>query len=187
MIHVGAITDKHTVSFECTLPGKVERIWKYLTESEYLDTWLAQGEVEPCVGGSIKLHFDVGEAPVRSDERAIIRGFVSHYTPHQLLTYSWIDTSRDSSKARNLYFGSVVTIVSFELEERDRNVRLRLTHRRLPTELLSKVGAGWHAHLSMLLARLYKEEPESLLSSFPYLLSRYQQQAIMLRTVEHHG
>lgn len=182
MIHLGAITDRHTVSFECTLPGHAVRVWSYLTEPDYLSNWLAEGEVERRPGGCVKLHFDVGEAPVRSNDGAIIRGFVSHYEPHRLLTYSWIDTSRDTARTRSLYFGSVVTVVCFELEERDRHVRLRMTHRRLPTELLSKIGAGWHAHLGMLLARLYREEPEPLPSSFPHLLSRYEQQAVMLRT-----
>lgn len=180
MIRVGTITDRHTVSFECILPGKPDRVWRYLTESDHLSQWLAEGKVDCCAGGSVKLHFDVGEAPVRSNTGAIIRGFVNRYEPCRALSYSWIDTSRDSTKTMNLYFGSVVTVVSFELEARDRNVWLKLSHRRLPTELLSKTGAGWHAHLGVLLARLYKEEPEPLLSSFPYLLSKYRQQMLSL-------
>ncbi len=181
MIELGLITDDNTVSFDCILPGPPERVWLHLTRRELLRAWLADGEIEPRPGGSVKLRFESGEAPVRSGAGALIRGLVSHYEPCRKLAYSWIDTSRDRNTSRSLYFGSAVTVVCFDLGERDGHVTLKLTHRRLSMDILSKAGAGWHAHLGMLHARLYSEEPEPLLPRFHGLLSRYERQVSMLR------
>jgi hypothetical protein len=46
---------------------------------------------------------------------------------------------------------------------------------------LSKYAAGWHTHLSLLIARMRQEDPEPLLPAFNRLLPRYEQQAAMLR------
>lgn len=187
MIELGLITDDHTVSFDCILPGPIERTWSYLTRTASLRSWLAEGEIEPRAGGSVKLRFEVGEAPVRSGAGALIRGLVSHYEPCRKLAYSWIDTSRDHGTPRSLYFGSTVTVVCFDLAERHGHVSLKLTHRRLPTDLLSKVGAGWHARLGLLHAQLHSEEPEPLPTHFPGLLSRYERQVSMLRPMGARG
>ncbi len=47
-----------TIRFERLLPGPVERVWAYLTESKKRATWLAAGEFDLRVGGKIELHFD---------------------------------------------------------------------------------------------------------------------------------
>jgi uncharacterized protein YndB with AHSA1/START domain len=180
-IQLGLIADEHSISFDCLLPGSIEVVWEYLTQSAPLATWLAKGQVEPQVNGAVRLHFEVGEAPVRSSAGAVIRGVVSRHEPPYMLTYSWIDTSRDPQQNHSLFFGSVVTVVNFELEPQGRQVMLKLRHRRLPTELLSKYAAGWHTHLGLLIARMRREDPEPLLPAFNRLLPRYEQQAAMLR------
>jgi uncharacterized protein YndB with AHSA1/START domain len=43
---------------ERLLPGPVERVWAYLTESEKRATWLCGGEFELRVGGRVRLEFD---------------------------------------------------------------------------------------------------------------------------------
>ena len=57
-----------TVRLERLLPGPVERVWAYLTESKKRATWLAAGEFDLRVGGSIELHFDNHKLP---DDRGI--------------------------------------------------------------------------------------------------------------------
>lgn len=44
-----------TVRFERLLPGPVERVWAYLTESKKRATWLAAGEFDLRLGGKIEL------------------------------------------------------------------------------------------------------------------------------------
>ena len=40
----GEIIDRQTVRFERLLPGPIERVWAYLTESEKRRKWLASGD-----------------------------------------------------------------------------------------------------------------------------------------------
>ena len=47
-----------TMRLERLLPGPVERVWAYLTESEKRATWLCGGEFELRVGGRVQLEFD---------------------------------------------------------------------------------------------------------------------------------
>ena len=47
-----------TIRFERLLPGPLERVWAYLTESKKRATWLAGGEFDLRVGGRIELIFD---------------------------------------------------------------------------------------------------------------------------------
>ena len=47
----GVVTDAGTVRLERILPGPIERVWSYLTESEKRGQWFAAGEMELRVGG----------------------------------------------------------------------------------------------------------------------------------------
>jgi hypothetical protein len=50
--------------------------------------------------------------------------------------------------------------VSFELEEKGRDVLLTIIHRRLSGRpMLLKVAAGWHMHLDVLVARATNTKP----------------------------
>jgi len=51
----GVVTEPGTVRFERLLPGPIERVWSYLTESDKRRTWLASGEMELQVGGRVEL------------------------------------------------------------------------------------------------------------------------------------
>ena len=46
----GVLTEPATVKIERILPGPIERVWAYLTESELRRQWLAAGEMEMKVG-----------------------------------------------------------------------------------------------------------------------------------------
>ena len=48
----GVATTHDTVRLECLLPGPIERVWRYLTESEARGQWLARGEMDLRVGWS---------------------------------------------------------------------------------------------------------------------------------------
>ena len=54
----GSTTEQGTVRLERLLPGPIERVWAYLTESDKRATWFAAGVFELRVGGKADLHFD---------------------------------------------------------------------------------------------------------------------------------
>ena len=51
-------TEQATVRLERLLPGPIERVWAYLTESDKRATWFAGGTFDLRVGGRADLHFD---------------------------------------------------------------------------------------------------------------------------------
>ena len=52
------LVEPGTVRLERLLPGPVERVWAYITESDKRANWLAGGEFDLRVGGKIRLEFD---------------------------------------------------------------------------------------------------------------------------------
>ena len=60
-------TEQGTVRLERLLPGPIERVWAYLTESDKRATWFAGGPFELRVGGKADLHFD--HANISSEKR----------------------------------------------------------------------------------------------------------------------
>jgi uncharacterized protein YndB with AHSA1/START domain len=55
--HFGKITEPGCIVFTPLLPGPVERVWAYLTESEKRAKWLASGDTELKTGGKVIFHF----------------------------------------------------------------------------------------------------------------------------------
>ena len=54
MNEYGVITHPDTVRLERLLPGPIERVWDYLTDSKKRGTWLATGTMDLRVGGKSK-------------------------------------------------------------------------------------------------------------------------------------
>jgi hypothetical protein len=66
--------------------------------------------------------------------------------------------------------------VSFELTPLGDQVRLVVTHARLPDRKnLLNVSAGWHAHLAVLRARLEGTVPEGFWPNIKRLAAEYDQ------------
>lgn len=64
--------------------------------------------------------------------------------------------------------------VTFELEPKGDQVLLTLIHRRLPDRpTMLKVGAGWHMHLDILVARVMGKKPESFWDGWSRLKQDY--------------
>ena len=51
----GVVTEPATVKIQRLLPGPIERVWAYLTESELRRQWLAAGQMEMKVGAPFEL------------------------------------------------------------------------------------------------------------------------------------
>ncbi len=166
----GTLVDANTVRFERLLPGPIERVWAYLTEPQFLRTWLAESSMELRVGGAVELHFDTDEVPERAKAGAIDQGIITRYEPPHALAYTW-------QKAPD---GPVTSHVTFELETVEDKVRLVLTHSRLLPTSLASFGSGWHTHLAVLQARLQALEPPPFLSYFNTVLPRYRASTVQI-------
>lgn len=149
----GTVAEIDTVRFQRVLPGPIERVWDYLTDSEKRGTWLASGVMEPRAGGSVELHYYHADLTTPDDKppdwfKGREKGFkfggrVTRWDPPHLLSFTWGGAPDPNSE------------VTFELKPRGKEVLLTLTHRRLGdrTSVL-RHSAGWHTHLAVLVARL---------------------------------
>jgi uncharacterized protein YndB with AHSA1/START domain len=172
MIHeeYGTATGPGTVRIERYLPGPVERIWAYLTESEKRRKWLAAGEMELRVGGSVEHRFVHSELSAEKHPSAKYEGFEEGHTifgtvlrcdPPRVLSYTWGHGAEDSE-------------VTFELEPRGDEVLLIVTHRRLRSHAeMSSVAGGWHTHLGLLIDHLQGRPPRGFWSSHAAVEAEY--------------
>jgi len=139
----GTLIDAHTIRFERDLPGPIERVWAYLTESDLKATWIAPGEIPSEVGGERTTTWEGEDGEPGGGLTLRTRVF----DPPRLLEYDWIEHNAPGGAIRN-------SVVRFELEPDGERVHLTLTHRALPIDSYTTIGAGWHAHLDTLVAQI---------------------------------
>ncbi len=174
MSEYGAVIEKRTVRFERQLPGPIERVWSYLTDSEKRGTWLASGAMDLRVGGRVEHVFRNSDLTTHDDP---VPGKYAHYgaetrmegritacEPPRLLSYTWAESEAEDSE------------VTFELTPRAGGVRLVLTHRRLASrDEMIGVAGGWHTHLGILSDRLAGREPPGFWATHMRLEAEYEQ------------
>jgi uncharacterized protein YndB with AHSA1/START domain len=162
----GVFTEPTTLVIERTLPGPIERVWKYLTDSELRRKWLAAGDMEMKSGSTFKLTWRNDELTNPPGQRP--DGFGAEHSmesrllecdpPHRLV-FTWNDDGD----------------VAFDLAEQGDEVHLTVTHRRLTTPRgRFMVGAGWHMHLDVLRARLKGTEPVTFWDGWAKLRAEYE-------------
>jgi uncharacterized protein YndB with AHSA1/START domain len=172
MSEFGVVTGARTLCIRRVLPGPVERIWAYLTESEKRGRWLASGPMELRVGGRVELNFRNAELSPhveatpekykKWEEGASVHGRITRCSPPRLLSYTWSEPSGESE-------------VTFELTPQGEDVLLVLTHRRLGSRAtMVNVAGGWHTHLGILIDRLEGRDPRPFWSTFERLEAEYQ-------------
>lgn len=166
----GQRTAPGEIRLERLLPGPIERVWAYLTESEKRARWLAAGPMELRVGGKVDLFFKHAELPGSGDAAppakyaALKDGahqpcVVTRCDPPRTLAYSWGDD------------GSEVT---FELIPLGKQIRLTVVHRRLPDRgSMLSTASGWHAHIDILLAELNNTPRQSFWPNHTSLEDQY--------------
>ena len=161
----GVLIEPATLKIQRLLPGPIERVWAYLTESELRRKWLAAGEMELKVGAPFELVWRNNELtnppgqrpPGFGDERRM-RSRITELNPPRKLAFTW-EGSGD---------------VSFELEPKGNEVLLTVIHRRLPDRAtMLKVGPGWHTHLDVPVARMTGKEPEPFWDGWSRLKQEY--------------
>jgi uncharacterized protein YndB with AHSA1/START domain len=141
----GVLTEPTTLKIQRVLPGPIERVWAYLTESDLRRQWLAAGDMQMKAGTPFEwvwrndeLSDPPGHRPAGFPEEQRMQCLVRECDPPRRLVITW-QNSGD---------------VSFELEQRGDDVLLTLIHRRLPNrDSLLNHTAGWHMHLDLLVAR----------------------------------
>jgi len=170
MSDYGESIAKDTVRLERLLPGPIERVWAYLTESEKRGKWLASGEMELRVGGKVQLNFlhsslTPHQEPIPERFKMMecgdgFEGTVTHCNPPRLLAYTW---------------GGDTSEVKFELTPQDEKVLLVITHTRLrDRDEMASVASGWHAHLGILEDNLLGQIPRPFWSAIERLEEEYQ-------------
>ena len=128
------------VRFERTVPGPIERVWEFLTNTERLPAWFGQGTIEPREGGCVTLM------------DGHIRGVVTRWQPPRRLSYTWnVFTPGEIESA---YPESYLTV---ELEPRGDQVLLTLTHLPVLERFEKQNAMGWHTFLDLLDAALQGE------------------------------
>ena len=161
----GALTEPATLKIERLLPGPIERVWAYLTESDLRRQWLAAGEMAMQVGPPFELIWRNDELtnppgrrpPGFSDEHRMQSRITELDPPHRL-AITWGNAGG----------------VSFELEPNGDEVLLTVIHRRLPDRAtMLNVSAGWHMHLDILAARASGKEPAPFWDGFSRLKTEY--------------
>jgi uncharacterized protein YndB with AHSA1/START domain len=139
------LTKPATLTIQRLMPGPIERIWAYLTESDLRRQWLAAGPMEMQVGTPFEfvwrndeLTDPPGQRPPGFSEEHRMQSRITELDPPRRLAFSW-NGSGD---------------VSFDLEPQGDKVLLTVTHRSVPDrDTLLSVSAGWHMHLDVLAAR----------------------------------
>jgi uncharacterized protein YndB with AHSA1/START domain len=164
----GALSEPSTLTIQRMLPGPIERVWAYLTDSDLRRKWLAAGQMEMKVGASFELVWRNGELtnppgkrPEGFGEEHRMESRITELDPPHKLSFTWGKEGSD---------------VSMVLEPRGEKVLLTVIHRRLPNRgMLVGVSTGWHAHLDMLAARLTGHEPGPFWDGFTRLRAEYDQ------------
>src|SRR5437588_1752394 len=163
----GERTEPATLKIQRLLPGPIERIWAYLTQGELRRQWLAAGQMGLQVGAPFELVWrndeltnPPGERPPGFSEEHRMQSRITELDAPRRLAFTW-GNSGD---------------VSFELEPQGDDVLLTVIHRRLPDRAtMLMVGAGWHMHLDVLVARASGKAPEPFWDGWSRLKKDYDQ------------
>jgi uncharacterized protein YndB with AHSA1/START domain len=166
----GESPERATVRIQRLLPGPIERVWEFLTDSEKRSLWFAGGAMELRAGGRGVLTFHPGalspsgEPMTERYKKYADRKMgttVLRVEPPRLLTFTFGDEA-DASE------------VTFELTPRGDDVLLVLTHRRLRDRgMMLGVSGGWHLHLDTLVDRLNGVPPRPFWSRMETLEAEY--------------
>ena len=162
----GVLSEPDTLTIKRLLPGPIERVWAYLTESDLRRKWMAAGEMEMRLGGAFELTWrndeltrPTGKRPDGFGAEHSMQGRITELDPPFRLGITWGSTGG----------------VSFELEQKGRHVLLTVVHRRVADRaVLLMVSAGWHAHLDILAARIGGTEPGPFWDHWTGLKTEYE-------------
>lgn len=157
---------EQTLRIERLLPGSLERVWAWLTEPALRAKWLADGPMEPRVGGRAELVWrndDLAPPPAERPEGVPAENRMSctitAWEPPQRLGFTWAGSGG----------------VTFDLAPRGDRVLLTMTHARVEKRSsLLATAAGWHTHLDILEAVAEGRTPPRFWPSWTQLRTTYE-------------
>jgi uncharacterized protein YndB with AHSA1/START domain len=168
MNEYGVVTEARTVRMERLLPGPIERVWEYLTDSKKRGKWFAPGPMELQVGGKVELNFHHADLsaekipPEKYKDKVCgvsMQGIITACEPPRLLSFT---------------FGNAGE-VTFELTPKGKDVLLVLTHRKLRDRaMMVGVSTGWHSHLAILIDNLNGVEPRPFWTTVSKMEAEYE-------------
>ena len=147
----GVLIEPATLRIQRRLPGPIERVWAFLTDSDQRRRWLASGEMTLVPGAAFELVWRNDELndppshrPAGFAEEQRMQSRITELDPPRRLAFTWSNGGD----------------VSIDLAPHGDEVLLTLTHRRLPDHpTLLAISAGWHMHLDILAAQARGIEP----------------------------
>lgn len=162
----GELGEPARLTIKRLLPGPIERVWAYLTESDLRQQWLASGKMELKVGAPFELTWrndtltkPPGTRPPGFEAEHRMQSRITEVDPPRRLSFTW----RNSGD------------VTFELQPQGSDVLLTVTHDRLPDRAtMLRVAPGWHTHLDTLVARATGTEPEPFWDRWSRLQGEYE-------------
>ena len=161
----GVLTEPTTLKIQRLLPGPIDRIWDYLTRGELRRQWLAAGDMEMKVGATFELVWrnneltnPPGQKPAGFGDEHRMQSRITELDPPRKIAFTWSNSGD----------------VSFELEPKGKDVLLTVIHRRLPSRgMMLMVGAGWHMHLDVLVAKVRGTKTEPFWEGWSRLKTEY--------------
>src|SRR5437667_7585175 len=92
----GELTEPATLKIQRLLPGPIERVWAYLTESDLRRKWLAAGEMELKVGAPFELVWrnneltnPPGQRPAGFGDEHRMQSRITELDPPRKLVIAW--------------------------------------------------------------------------------------------------
>ena len=161
----GVLTEPTTLKIQRLLPGPIDRVWAYMTQSDLRRQWLAAGDMQmkanttfEFVWRNDELSNPPGKRPDGYSEEHRMQSRITECDPPRKLCFTW-NGSDD---------------VSMELTAQGDDVLLTVIHRRLPDRsTLLKVSAGWHMHLDLFVACMTDKKREPFWDSWSHLMAEY--------------
>lgn len=157
------VIEPGTVKLERLLPGPIERVWAYITESDKRAKWLAAGHFDLRVGGRVELDFNNDnlspDCKPRPEGKGSSGGVITRLEPPHLLSHTWVSEKW-------------TTECTYQLTERGDQVLLTIVHRNLGDYVLPVLG-GWDAHTGILEDVLKGVPPRSFWTTHDKLSKDY--------------
>jgi uncharacterized protein YndB with AHSA1/START domain len=168
MNEYGVVTEARTIRMERLLPGPIERVWDYLTDSTKRGKWFASGKMDLRPGGSIEFFFNHADLSAEKTPPA------KHKNKASGVSMSGTVTAVDPPRLLSFTFGSAGE-VTFELTPKGKDVLLVLTHRQLKDrDMMVGVSSGWHSYLAILIDVLNGDEPRPFWTTVTKMESEYE-------------
>jgi uncharacterized protein YndB with AHSA1/START domain len=149
------------IRFERLLPGPIETIWAFLTDSQKRGEWLASGPMDLRVGGKVELRFkhsDLSPNKAQPPERFKEMDVTGHRSE---------ETITEIEAPHHLAFTWGNSEVVFDLVPKGEKVLLVLTHRKLANRAdMTGFAGGWHCHLAILTDKAYGRTPPAFWDVF---------------------